>query len=304
MSVGLPAGIHVVERGWLSANNIVLFDGEDASLVDTGYVSHADQTVALVRAVLDGRSLTRLFNTHSHSDHIGGNAAVHRAFGCRIHVPDGMADAVERWDEDALLLTVADQHGERFPVHERLVAGERFVAGGGEWSMLAAPGHDMDALMFHDADRRILISGDALWRDGFGILFAEVLGHGGGLEATRQTLEAIGRLSVDWVIPGHGEPFAEFDEALASAFGRLAAFEQDGARMARNAIRACITFSLLERRRMTLDALADQLAHTPLYRESNIRFLGWPVDRLTTWVVDELQRAGVAKRQGDALVAC
>ena len=70
----LPDTVQVFERGWLSANNVVLFDGGEATLVDSGYVSHAAQTVALVRAALDGRRLGRLINTHSHSDHIGGNA--------------------------------------------------------------------------------------------------------------------------------------------------------------------------------------------------------------------------------------
>ena len=77
----LPASLHVLERGWLSSNNILLFEGDRAILVDTGYVSHAEQTVALVRSALDGRRLTDIVNTHSHSDHIGGNAAVQRACG-------------------------------------------------------------------------------------------------------------------------------------------------------------------------------------------------------------------------------
>ena len=53
----LPASLQVFERGWLSANNVLLFDGDEATLIDSGYVSHADQTVKLVRAALDGRSL-------------------------------------------------------------------------------------------------------------------------------------------------------------------------------------------------------------------------------------------------------
>ena len=238
--VSLPPGIDVIERGWLSANNVLLFDGPEATLVDSGYVSHAAQTVALVGEVLAGRRLARLINTHSHSDHIGCNAAVQRAFDCRIGVPEGMAGAVARWDEEALLLSVAAQQGEPFQADFTLVPGERLIMGGLEWQALPAPGHDMDALVFHAPDARLLISGDALWRDGFGILFAEVIGAGGGIEAVRETLEAIARLPVDLVIPGHGAPFVEVDDALRAAFSRLQAFEQDGARLARNAIRACI----------------------------------------------------------------
>ena len=87
MSLQLPASIHVLERGWLSANNILFLEGENATLVDSGYVTHATQTVELVGKALDGRRLKRLINTHSHSDHIGGNAALKSAFGREIIVP-------------------------------------------------------------------------------------------------------------------------------------------------------------------------------------------------------------------------
>ena len=110
----LPASLQIFERGWLSANNVLLFDGDEATLIDSGYLSHADQTVGLLRAALEGRQLRRLINTHSHSDHIGGNARVQRAFGCSITVPEGMARAVAEWDEEALLLSVGAQAGERF----------------------------------------------------------------------------------------------------------------------------------------------------------------------------------------------
>ena len=71
MSV-LPDSIQVLERGWLSSNNIVLLGRHDTAIIDTGYVSHAQQTLELVRHVLHGRHLDQILNTHLHSDHIGG----------------------------------------------------------------------------------------------------------------------------------------------------------------------------------------------------------------------------------------
>lgn len=303
MTAALPDSIRVIERGWLSSNNILLFDGSDASLVDTGYFTRRDQTVALVRQGLEGRRLRTLVNTHSHSDHIGGNAAVQRAFACDIVVPAGMFDAVAEWDEDALLLTTAAQQGERFTADEMVAAGETIAMGGLAWQAHAAPGHDMDALVFYNPDKRILISGDALWRDGFGILFADVLGSGDGVGEARRTLEAIARLSVDVVIPGHGAAFVEVDDALERAFGRLRAFEQDGTRMARNAIRACFTFYLLDVREVALDDLAEHLDAIPLYHQANRRFLGLSSEALAQWLVADLQRAGVARREGMKLLA-
>jgi len=303
MSASLPDDILVFERGWLSANNILLFDGAAATLVDTGYVSHREQTVALVREGLAGRRLTDIVNTHSHSDHIGGNAAVQRAFGCRITIPEGMHAAVDQWDESALLLTVADQRGERFSADHLAHAGETVAMGGRAWQALAAPGHDMDALMYWNPETGILISGDALWRDGFGILFAEIFGTDDGIGAARDTLDHIARLPIRTVIPGHGTPFVEVDEALTTAYARLKAFEDDGARIARNAIRACTTFALLDLRRMPLDELPSWLEKTPLFAEANRRFLNETPERLAEWLVESLEKAGVAKREGEWLVA-
>ena len=59
----LPDSLQLIERGWLSANNVLGFEGERAVLVDSGYVSHAGQTRPL-RHALDGRRLERLINTH------------------------------------------------------------------------------------------------------------------------------------------------------------------------------------------------------------------------------------------------
>src|SRR5207237_1275904 len=72
------AGLLVFERGWLSSNN-VLFAGDDSTesvLIDSGYVTHSEQTVELVRQALRGRRLDRVINTHLHSDHCGGNHAL------------------------------------------------------------------------------------------------------------------------------------------------------------------------------------------------------------------------------------
>ena len=120
----LPDAIQVIERGWLSSNNILFFEGASATLVDAGYVGHASQTVALVKSALAARrpavTFDRLINTHSHSDHIGGNAALQAAFGCRIVIPAGIERMVAEWDTDAMLLDAAKQRGERF-AHDAVI---------------------------------------------------------------------------------------------------------------------------------------------------------------------------------------
>ena len=100
-----PSGMQVIERGWVSSNNIVFFDtGADGgnAVVDTGYVHHAAQTVELLRHAVaqhqaSGSRLSRIINTHTHSDHIGGNAALKSAWPeAEITIPAGDAGIVRR----------------------------------------------------------------------------------------------------------------------------------------------------------------------------------------------------------------
>ncbi len=291
----LPDSIQVIERGWLSSNNILFFAGESATLVDAGYVGHAPQTVELVKSALAARrppvKLSRLINTHSHSDHIGGNAALQAAFGCEIVIPAGIERMVSDWDTHALLLDAAKQRGDRFAHDAVIEANSEFDMGGLTWQALPAPGHDMEALIYYCPEKRILISGDALWQDGFGIIFGELMGRKDALPATRSTLEMIGRLGVDIVIPGHGPAFADFDAALARAFQRLASFEADGTRMGRNAVRACFTFNLLDLQRLREDELPAYLKSVPFFDHVNQRMLGFSDEDFASWLLGELLRS-------------
>jgi glyoxylase-like metal-dependent hydrolase (beta-lactamase superfamily II) len=302
----LPDSLLVLERGWLSSNNIVCLEGENAALIDSGYVTHAAQTVALLEHALDGRRLTRLLNTHSHSDHIGGNAAVTEAFGCRVTVPSGIDAMIAEWDEEALLLSPLGQSAARFRHDATIADGDQIELGGLLWRAIAVPGHDMDALAFYNAERRILISGDALWRDGFGVVFSELLGHpddAGGLKATRETLDLLARLPIDVVIPGHGAPFVEVEDAFVRAYQRLTAFEQSVERLARHALKVMLAFAMLERRQLPRAELPAFLASLSFCQSVNTRYIGDSDEALAAWLVADLIRAGTLKEEGGLLVA-
>lgn len=302
----LPPTLHLVERGWLSSNSLVGFDGDGATLIDSGYVTHAEQTVALVRAVLGGRRLERLINTHAHSDHIGGNSALVEAFGCRVSVPAGVAATIAEWDEEALLLSPLGQRAARFRHDDTLANGDEFVCGELVWRALAVPGHDQDGLAFHCAEKRLLVSGDALWQTGFGVVFTELLGHpeqGGGLRAQRETLDMLARLPVDCVIPGHGAAFSDVDEAFTRAYRRLESFENDIEQLARHALKVFVAFALLERRRILRAELPDLLASLSFAQSVNARYLGLAEDALADWLVRELTRAGAWRKEDGWLVA-
>lgn len=299
----LPESIQVIERGWLSANSIVLHQRGETVVVDSGYGAHAAQTVALVERALSGERLARLVNTHCHSDHMGGNAAIQRKFSCRTSIPEGEAPLIEHWDEHALFLAIADQRAERFRYDDTFRDGDALQMGGLEWRVIAAPGHDTHAVMFHSPEARVLISGDALWENGFGVVFPQLFGRDTALAETRATLEAIARLEVDTVIPGHGRPFGGADAALERAFYRLEGYEEDITRLARHCAKVMLSFSLLEKRSMPLAELPAYVARVPILAELNSRYLGMRPAEMAEWLVNELERAGAAGREEGLLVA-
>ena len=113
----LPPGIEVFERGWLSANNIFHYGQDHVSLVDSGYCAHQKMTLDLVSGAIKKHGLStlnKLVNTHLHSDHCGGNAALAKAFHCEILIPVAEEKAVSNWNEDLLSYQNLGQECPRF----------------------------------------------------------------------------------------------------------------------------------------------------------------------------------------------
>ena len=299
----LPPGLTVFERGWLSANNVLALGPEGATLIDSGYVTHASQTLALVQAALGERPLDRLFNTHLHSDHCGGNAALQAHYpGLHTAIPPGEADAVRAWDENRLSYRPTGQQCPRFAVDSVLAPGTEVTLAGLPWQVLAAPGHDPHAVLLYQPRHRTLISGDALWENGFGVVFPELDGES-AFQEVGDTLDLIESLAPLAVIPGHGAPFGGADvvaQALARARSRLAQFLQSPHKHRQYALKVLLKFKLLEWQRVPLaDFLAWARATPYLQRQHALHGDGAAIDPWLHALVDDLVAAGAAERQGD-----
>jgi glyoxylase-like metal-dependent hydrolase (beta-lactamase superfamily II) len=301
------AGVTVLERGWLSSNNVLVHPrgGEPgALLVDTGHVSHAEQTVALVKHALHGAPLARIVNTHLHSDHCGGNATLQRAFGAPVFIPPGQAEAVRAWDEEALSYTPTGQRCERFTIQGLVAPGEVLVAGGRRFEVLAAPGHDPESVMLFDASNGLLVSADALWENGFGVVFPELEGEAAFGEVGA-VLDLIETLAVQVVVPGHGRPFTDVPAALARARARLASFVNDPQRHSRYAAKVLVSYHLMEVQGETISQLRDWVGGTRyfagVWQRTGRHEAGTPED----WgeaLAREMVAGGALQLHGDRLL--
>ena len=239
-------GLQVFERGWLSANNILFTDSESATLVDSGYVTHQAQTLLLVQNALNGRKLDRLVNTHLHSDHCGGNNQLQTHYTqLETLIPPGEAKAVAIWDAKALSYEATGQLCPRFKFEGVLQAGQTLRLASLNWEVHAAPGHDPHSVILFEPTHKILISADALWANGFGVVFPELEGVKAFHEVA-QTLDLIESLKPLWVIPGHGAVFENIDAALEIARKKLDGFVQNPQKHARYGAKVLLKYKLLE----------------------------------------------------------
>ena len=239
-------GLQFFERGWLSANNILFTDSESASLIDSGYVTHQDQTLALIAHALNGRQLDRLVNTHLHSDHCGGNAVLQSQYpGLKTFIPPGESAAVAIWNEVALSYEPTGQLCPRFKFDGLLQPGQTLQLADLNWQVMAAPGHDPHSVILFEPANKILISADALWANGFGVVFPELEGIS-AFQEVADTLDLIESLQAEWVIPGHGAIFQDVAAALSNARKKLDGFVQNPDKHARYGAKVLLKYKLLE----------------------------------------------------------
>ena len=296
-------GATVFERGWLSSNNVLIQGDGPTALVDSGYSSHAPMTLSLVQGALQDRPLELLLNTHLHSDHCGGNALLQATYpALQTRIPPGHADAVTQWDADTLTYTPTGQTCPRFVHQGLLTPGESIELGAHRWEVHGAKGHDPHSVILFQRGSGVLISADALWNNGFGVVFPELEGIE-AFDEVGETLNIIEALRPQTVIPGHGPVFQDVEAALARARSRLAQFQASPEAHRRYALKVLVKFKLLEWQAITK---AELLAwgRTTAYLRSFMPADSSPEGDLR-WlnaILNDLERSGSLRTEGERVV--
>lgn len=300
-------GLTVFERGWLSSNCLLLQGDGPSALVDSGYAIHSTQTLALVREALGGDPLDLLLNTHLHSDHCGGNHLLQSRYPhLRTLIPPGLAVAVSDWDPVALTFEPTGQHCDPFRFDGLLLPGETIKLGPLTWEIHAAKGHDPHSVILFQADHRVLISADALWQNGFGVVFPELEGKS-AFEEVGLTLDAVENLDPQLVLPGHGSPFRDVKDAIKRARQRLESFAKSPHKHARYAAKVLIKFKLLEWQQISRPNFLDWCSQTAYVRTlagNELATVMPSQDRLKSWlgpILEELERNGALEIDGDII---
>jgi hydroxyacylglutathione hydrolase len=124
----------------------------DVASKQTAVVDPAEAEPVLHKLKQRGWQLDYIFNTHHHSDHVGGNLALQAATGCKI--------------------IASQSDSQRIPgIKQTVVEGDGLYLGQTLFQVIATPGHTHGHIVYYSADAQCLLSGDTLFALGCGRLF-------------------------------------------------------------------------------------------------------------------------------------
>jgi glyoxylase-like metal-dependent hydrolase (beta-lactamase superfamily II) len=211
-------------------NWVLLTEGDAVTLVDTGYPGHhellAQSLLAIGRTPAD---LAAVLVTHAHVDHLGSAEALNRQHGVPVYMDERelaharreehhgatQLDVVKNlwrpgvlsWLMSAMRVGVTSKQGIASPAS--------FPGGGGALDLpgqpvpVLTPGHTPGHTVYHLPGQGVIVSGDALVT---GHPTSQTVGpqllvpwFDDDRELTVSSLDIIGGLGGDVVLPGHGE---------------------------------------------------------------------------------------------------
>jgi glyoxylase-like metal-dependent hydrolase (beta-lactamase superfamily II) len=216
-------------------NAYAVRSGDGLVLFDTGYGGHdglPQLELALRLAGFELEDVKLVVCTHAHADHFGCAASIVERVGCPLwihpawtHVapaaidPDAALDArieLARRDgvPEPLLTELERSRRGSEPGVDGLVEPERELREGvevrtdlGAWITHEAPGHAPSHVVFHQPERRILISGDLIVGRVF--LFFDAGHTPDPVGEFLSSLTAVEALDVGLCLSGHGKPFRD-----------------------------------------------------------------------------------------------
>ncbi len=274
--------------------NSVLLTGARPVLVDTGFGSDAPGLLAwLTQQGTPGSALHLLFNTHFHSDHVGGNHALQSRFGTTVAASAGEADRVNRRDPDACEAQWLAQPIQAYAVGRSLAEGDRLETGDAAWTVLETPGHTAGHLSLHCADAGILILGDAIHGADVGWL-APLRDGAAVVERAAETIERLSRLPARIGYSGHGPAITDLPAAFARARRRMQRWREAPEQIGWHACKRIFAHALMLHDGLAEAELEPVLLACPWFRDHAALLFGVAARDFVPMLVREMLRADAA----------
>jgi hydroxyacylglutathione hydrolase len=219
--------------------NFAWLRGPRPILVDSGFGSDLEATLGL----LPGEP-TLVFNTHWHSDHVGGNAGLAARLGMTIAASAEEGSRINAGDPEAFGSDWFDQPVDPYRVDRLLEPGELVETGAVRLRVVPAAGHSLGQVVLFEERSRVLVAGDAILAHDVAFI-NPFLGGTEALETAISSMERIGRLDARLAVAGHGDVIEDVGGRVQRSLERLRLWRQDPARMAIHSCRRILSFALM-----------------------------------------------------------
>ncbi len=177
--------------------NVYLVDSE--LLVDAGTGLHFAEMRGQIESLCDPGGIKLLVNTHCHFDHTGGSKKFRDWL--KLHV------AIHTADRKAL--ETGQTLAELFGQQARIMTLDKVLRTGGtvgtanfNFEVIHTPGHTPGSVCLYEKEKKILVSGDTLFDNAVGRTDLP----GGDYDQLMNSLKDLSKLSVEYLLPGHGSP--------------------------------------------------------------------------------------------------
>lgn len=178
--------------------NTYVLQGDGLILIDPGLKRHVPGILAQMKSDgLNPDDIKLVITTHAHPDHFDGVA----------HFIDSGIQMTMHEDEEKFLKTIGleffrmfglDQPKYKVDFH---AAEGDLSAAGINLKIILAPGHSPSSICIYWPEKKTLIAGD--------VVFCGSIGRtdfpGGSSATLKKSIEAIAKLDVEYLLPGHNE---------------------------------------------------------------------------------------------------
>jgi glyoxylase-like metal-dependent hydrolase (beta-lactamase superfamily II) len=267
--------------------NLLLLHGRQPTLIDTGFVGHAEDTAAWARAHTGHVAL--VVNTHWHSDHVGGNALL-QAAGTAIAASTPDAQALARRDPGCCQAEYLDQPVSPYTVDQPLRDRQVLRLGDADWEVIHTPGHTPGHLSLWQPEERLLAVGDAL--SDYDVGWVNIaLDSPDAATTALASLHRLADLAPRVLLPSHGPIPADPGAAFATALRRTQRLVEDPAGAVWYGARRIFAFALMIRDGITAEEVEPYL-HARAWLIDAARLLHSTPEALATELIDTMVRNG------------
>jgi len=289
-----------VERGYLNGNHFV-YRGTNPVLIDTGYVRDFDQTAQVIAGLgIDLSRVRLIINTHTHSDHIGGNKSIQERSNCDIALHQVGKHFIDTLDDWSTWWRYYSQEADFFKCTVALKDGEIVAVGPYKFQVIHTPGHAADGIALYHRDSGVLISSDTLWEDDMAVMTLRVEGSR-ALFFHLESLDRLADLEITTAYPGHGRPFTDVKGAISRARRRVKGFLENRERIGDDLLKKIMIYTLLMHGSVDEARFFEQLMGTFWFRETVDMYFTGEYEAKYDEVMKGLFNRDLVRRRGNRI---